>query len=423
MIQLILYFIQLIFSSICLFVNKSAKYACPSENSEESPASSPKPKSNSGGKKKKPKRNRSAFIIFSSEKRAELKSQSAPELNSNEMMVRLAELWRQLPEDEKRAYHDEADKEKVRYLQDLNQFYENNPNEVIQNKTKKNHIKKPCSAYALYLKETKKFIKIEHPDLKMADILKVVAQRWKVLSEEDRSVYQQKALAEKELTKAKMNEMEEPAPEPAKKGSKKNQKTSKKSPKLALDSIKEEYCPSSSPSSSFQLEEPMLQKRQILNVNFQPNPYVNSFAPSYGPLLTQDYEFFFSEIQHLSKSISMNREDSTEMVQEGYWKYQNETASYVRNDFVDLMDFQPMKYESAKIPTNDLELMIKEEEQTTEATHMSPHSMVGRSSNELIMNLLDSETTSFDPFSFDYDEQWNDYARNRQEKSTPVNLF
>jgi len=69
------------------------------------------------------------------------------------MMVKLASLWKDLADDEKKKYHDEAEKEKMRYLMELNEFYQKNPFEVIQNKTKKNHVKKPCSAYALYLKE------------------------------------------------------------------------------------------------------------------------------------------------------------------------------------------------------------------------------------------------------------------------------
>ncbi len=93
-------------------------------------------------------------------------------------MVKLAEKWKSISESEKKRYYDLADQEKNRYMIDLDNFYRQNPNEVIQNKTKKNHIKKPCSAYAIYLKETKKDIKEENPDLKMADILKVVAERY-----------------------------------------------------------------------------------------------------------------------------------------------------------------------------------------------------------------------------------------------------
>lgn len=122
------------------------------------------------------------------------------------MMTKLANLWKDLPEDQKKKYHDIAEKEKVRYLLELNNFYQTFPYEIVQNKTKKNHVKKPCSAYALYLKEMKKKIKQENSSLKMADILKLVGERWKNLPEEEKAVYQDQANVEKELTKAKMNE-------------------------------------------------------------------------------------------------------------------------------------------------------------------------------------------------------------------------
>lgn len=157
-------------------------------------------------KSKKPKRNRSAFIIFSSETRSKIRSEQKEKLNSNEMMTKLANLWRDLPEDQKRKYHEIAEKEKVKYLLELNSFYQTFPYEVVQNKTKKNHVKKPCSAYALYLKEMKKKIKEENSSLKMADILKLVGERWKNLSEEEKAVYQDQANVEKEQAKVKMNE-------------------------------------------------------------------------------------------------------------------------------------------------------------------------------------------------------------------------
>ncbi len=157
-------------------------------------------------KKDKPKRNRSAFIIFSSEMRPLIKANEKQKSNSNEMMVKLADLWKGLNEEERKKYHDMAEKEKVRYLLELNEFYQTHPYDIIQNKTKNNHVKKPCSAYGLFLKETKKTVKLEKPDLKMADVLKIVAERWKVLDEKTRKVYQEQAKAEKEAVKGKINE-------------------------------------------------------------------------------------------------------------------------------------------------------------------------------------------------------------------------
>jgi hypothetical protein len=127
-------------------------------------------------------------------------------VNSNEMMVKLADLWKNLKDEDRKKYHDMAEKEKLKYLLELNQFYQTHPFEVIQNKTKKNHVKKPSSAYGLFLREAKTVVKTEHPELKMADILKIVAERWKRLDEGTRIKYQQAAKKEKEAANAKISE-------------------------------------------------------------------------------------------------------------------------------------------------------------------------------------------------------------------------
>jgi hypothetical protein len=436
MIQLILYFIQLIFASICLFVNKSSKTAPLSDISEESPYQSPKISGKAPSKKKKPKRNRSAFIIFSSTKRAQLKSLCDDQLNSNEMMVKLAELWRDLPEYEKRLFHEEAEKEKVRYLQDLNEFYEHNPNEIIQNKTKKNHVKKPCSAYALYLKDTKKTIKLESPDLKMADILKVVAQRWRELSESHRSIFQQKALAEKEITKAKMseylsNKVEESAPS---KKSPPQKKDRKRAPKTLKGSVKiEESSPECSPKieetfSSFRLEEPALQKRQCLNVTVQPAmPQMNaSFYPQPVNINMYDLDYFVNDINAFARTHSVKQENNNDMTitrdMSMIWRNSAEPQPGMIqffSDTLDLMDFQPMSKESVKIVSGKSEMIKEEEEESSETTHMSPRSLNGRIANDMLMNILDSDSSSYEALGNE-EMLWTDFFR--QEKST-VDLF
>lgn len=283
MYQLILTLFSLIFASLNFYFNDTDKNSYSSETTEEAFETTNKAKNSSSSKKKKPKRNRSAFIIFSSEMRAKLRNDKQSKLNSNEMMVKLAELWKNLAESEKKKYHDQADQEKVRYNTELNNFYQKNPFEVIQNKTKKNHIKKPCSAYAIYLKETKLEIKQERPELKMADILKIVAERWKLLTEERRAIFQKKALQEKEATKAKLSQQNQLDEEALKKDSnKKNSPTSKRSQKSVQDPIKVE---GDVKVENFQTSfEPAFNKRGVLNQNL-PTTYNNYFVPT--PLFSE----------------------------------------------------------------------------------------------------------------------------------------
>jgi hypothetical protein len=119
-------------------------------------------------------------------------------------MVKLGEMWGGLSRDQKKQYYNKAAKDKIRYLGEISLFQRQHPEEDIKNRTKKNHIKKPCSAYAIFVREMKVVIKKEKPQLKMADVLKIVAEKWKVLSDLERMWYQEKARAERECFVARM---------------------------------------------------------------------------------------------------------------------------------------------------------------------------------------------------------------------------
>lgn len=325
MYQLILSLFALIFASLNLYVTDTDKNSYSTESTEEAYEALPKAKNSSSSKKKKPKRNRSAFIIFSSEMRAKLRNDKFEKLNSNEMMVRLAELWKNLAENEKKKYHDQAEQEKVRYNSELTSFYLKNPYEVIQNKTKKNHIKKPCSAYAIYLKETKVSIKAEHPELKMADILKIVAEKWKKLTDDQKVYFQKKALEEKEATKAKLHQQNQEE-EALKKDSKKIlSPTNKKSSKTFSQDIKIED------EIKIEQVEPALFKRQLFNTNL-PNNYVMSS--------TQFYPEFNAEYP----SYNFGYFDNTFKMANNEVPAFNFNTSFNSNPISNLLNYLPQNY-------------------------------------------------------------------------------
>jgi hypothetical protein len=225
-------------------------------------------------------------------------------------------MWKELEEENKKKYHDQAEKEKVRYLLELNSFYQSHPFEIIQNKTKKNHVKKPCSAYALYLKEQKQIIKSQNPSLKMADILKIVGDKWKNLAENEKSKYQNEAQKEKEKTKAILNEhmiestTKNPIPQKRVQNQKRIQKALKKEniktepfirdlPKIEYDDLKRE-------------EEPAMMKKQMIggasNINMMEMPG-DSFFPE---LLANISKFSIPEI--ISRAAS--NKEQPEFVQD-----------------------------------------------------------------------------------------------------------
>ena len=147
---------------------------------------------------KKPLRNSSAFILYSKDIRKILISEKGPSINPNDLLVKIGQLWKTLDSNEREIYAERAKEDKIRYLRELKEFYEKFPCEKHGNKTKNNHIKRPCTAYALFLAENKKLMKEEDPKLRMVDIVKISAQKWKNLSEKEKEVYQNQAKIDKQ---------------------------------------------------------------------------------------------------------------------------------------------------------------------------------------------------------------------------------
>lgn len=153
-------------------------------------------------KKKKPKRNRSAFILFSIDIRKKTQQENLDVLNPNDKFVKIAQLWKELSEEERKIYEERAKQEKERYASELSSFCKSFPTEPIQRP--RNHIKKPCNAYGYYLKDVKEVIRKESPDLRMCEVLRIVGERWKKLSSEDRQKYEKKAEASRKKFKAEI---------------------------------------------------------------------------------------------------------------------------------------------------------------------------------------------------------------------------
>jgi len=156
-------------------------------------------------KMKKPERNKSAFIHFSQDARIYLND--SEDLNSNEMMVRIAELWKKLSLQEKERYKQIARADKERYIREFGIFSETHLSTKIIHNRSKNHIKKPCSAYALFLKSTHDRVKEENPGIKMADVLKKVGEMWKNICPAEKAVLEERAMMEKSIIQEQMKEM------------------------------------------------------------------------------------------------------------------------------------------------------------------------------------------------------------------------
>jgi len=146
---------------------------------------------------KMPKRNRSAYFLFSMDIRAKLKAEKNKNLTPLETQALVSKYWKNLSFDEKEKYEQKAKEEKLEYLVAIDKFYSNLTPETIE-KSKTNKPKKPCSAYAHFVRDIKTDLKKENPRLIMQEVLHIVSEKWKNLDDKTRAIYEEKARIDKE---------------------------------------------------------------------------------------------------------------------------------------------------------------------------------------------------------------------------------
>lgn len=77
-------------------------------------------------------------------------------------------------------------------------IYNNDINKKTK-KTKKNKkTKKPKTAYNIYYKENYKNVKDNNPEMKIGDISKILAEKWKNISDKERKIFEERSKKEKE---------------------------------------------------------------------------------------------------------------------------------------------------------------------------------------------------------------------------------
>lgn len=151
-------------------VKSSTKKAPPPKSKKESSAASaakapttkpPAGEKGAKGKEKAPKRPMTAYALFVKNEYPGIK-EASPGKPFAEISRKLADLWKELPDDRRTKYMKEAEKS------------------VAAAKTTKLP-KAPPTAYAVFAKEMFKNVKDKHPSLEFADVARKVAQLWKNL--------------------------------------------------------------------------------------------------------------------------------------------------------------------------------------------------------------------------------------------------
>ena len=205
-----------------------------------------------------PKKNKSAYLFFSSKMRPQIKSES-PEMKVTEISKVIGGKWRELSDKKKAKYKTEADADKLRYQEEMKEYVRPSDEELMKQKInqkkrrgpkgdKKPRKKKepgapknPLSAYMFFVKEKRADVKAENPEMSTQDIAKEMGRLWKedFASEEARAEWVEMAQQDKEryahanaefLEKKGEAPVEQVAKVPSKKSSKKKSHSKEAAP-------------------------------------------------------------------------------------------------------------------------------------------------------------------------------------------------
>ena len=136
-------------------------------------------------KKKKdpdaPKKNCSSYIFFCKDTRTSVKENN-PEFKGTEITKELGRLWKELDEEQKVPFVEQANLDKVRYQDEMKT---RTPSEASKEsgkkpkKTRKPGPKKASSSYLFFCKDQRPKTKVSNPEMDAKDITRELGRMWK----------------------------------------------------------------------------------------------------------------------------------------------------------------------------------------------------------------------------------------------------
>uniref|UniRef100_A0A7S0TAB4 FACT complex subunit SSRP1 n=1 Tax=Pseudo-nitzschia delicatissima TaxID=44447 RepID=A0A7S0TAB4_9STRA len=170
-------------------------------------AGSPTSKKKAKKDPNKPKRAQSAFMIFSNANRARVKEEN-PDAKFGEMAKLLSAEYKNLSKDELAELDKKVEKEKKRYEREMENYkppagYEDSDSTKGSSKGKgkkkkkdPNAPKRATTAFMYYSTKMRPIIKEEKPDIKFTEMGKLIGEKWRELSDDDKKEFEE--LAEKD---------------------------------------------------------------------------------------------------------------------------------------------------------------------------------------------------------------------------------
>ena len=151
-----------------------------------------------------PKRGKSPYILFSMDKREEIKAQLPSDAKVTDIMKALAATWAQMSEEEKSPWKQAAESDKQRYEEEMATY--DGPLRVPNKRAKKHPDapKRAACAFLFFSQEMRPRIKSQNPEMKNIDISKQLGEAWRTASTSEKEPYVEKEKEDRARYKREM---------------------------------------------------------------------------------------------------------------------------------------------------------------------------------------------------------------------------
>lgn len=153
-----------------------------------------------------PKRGKSPYILFSMEKRNEIKAMMPPNSKVTDVMRAIADAWAKMTDEEKLPWKTAAEQDKQRYEEEMASY--DGPLRVPNKRAKKHPDapKRASSAFLFYSQVMRPRIKAEHPEMKNTEISKQLGEAWSKATDAQKAPFVQKEKEDRDRYKREMEE-------------------------------------------------------------------------------------------------------------------------------------------------------------------------------------------------------------------------
>lgn len=158
-----------------------------------------------------PKKWNTSYILFCMDQREKIKNTNK-NLNAVQITSKLGELWKALPDKERKHYEELSKKDKTRYEEEMEKYNPKSSEEksfMKKSRNKQTGPKRPLTAYMYFCKEKRPEVKAQNPELSGTEITTRLGTIWKSFSLKDKAPYETLQQTDKNRYEIEKNSLSE----------------------------------------------------------------------------------------------------------------------------------------------------------------------------------------------------------------------